>query len=647
MRRALAACAALLCACGPSSSGRDTGLDAFELTDVAPGLVLPGTKLVLSGTSFVDHDLGASRLAFDGFLAQAPVRFTVPATYASSTRLEVAADQAFIDAVGGRLEGTLAGTFAVEVRSEVDAAVHRTPGVSTSLELRSESTPQLGRIVDGVTWVNQPIEVDGAGFLLGGKEGTLSVRLVGCFQPDGQPDCGPPIDVTLPATPAGELDRTRASFGYGTQISGIGPGHFSGQAALLNQHAGGLVLTSSVANVAFDVQRPRITGASTTGASLGQYVLVDGGGFVGGSDDESTVLSLVGTFVDRQGLTVPLDLVLIPEFVSGPRLRYVLDENDPLGKLVDLRKRAGTISGTVQATVQKGATKLAGDPIPVTLQILPIKQVIYVDFKNYYTSLHYFGLRAADDLVRRRVIATTRRIFSTVNVEFRDAVPTDFAVYSTVDISGPDPSGRGDFGYDNTPGKDVANVRLFDRIGGVNATTQADGYAGFGGIFTESFFAFSAHPNGLAKQGDVAPLFDEIFDPFRPDVDGSEVTASELAALAPPELTSGDGCPAAHDDRRMQIACAVWTLGSLVGSTMAHEVGHSLGLADPYGPPKSYHNNGDLPDRLMEVGPARPFDERAILGAGPAEFCQTEYEYLRDILRSDDAATTIARQPCD
>ncbi len=297
--------------------------------------------------------------------------------------------------------------------------------------------------------------------------------------------------------------------------------------------------------------------------------------------------------------------------------------------------------------MQKGATKLAGDPIPVTLQILPIKQVIYVDFKNYYTSLHYFGLRAADDLVRRRVIATTRRIFSTVNVEFRDAVPTDFAVYSTVDISGPDPSGRGDFGYDNTPGKDVANVRLFDRIGGVNATTQADGYAGFGGIFTESFFAFSAHPNGLAKQGDVAPLFDEIFDPFRPDVDGSEITASELAALAPPELTSGDGCPAAHDDRRMQIACAVWTLGSLVGSTMAHEVGHSLGLADPYGPPKSYHNNGDLPDRLMEVGPARPFDERAILGAGPAEFCQTEYEYLRDILRSDDAATTIARQPCD
>ena len=33
-----------------------------------------------------------------------------------------------------------------------------------------------------------------------------------------------------------------------------------------------------------------------------------------------------------------------------------------------------------------------------------------------------------------------------------------------VDIEGPDPNALGLLGYDNTPGKDVGNQRLFDRI---------------------------------------------------------------------------------------------------------------------------------------------------------------------------------------
>ncbi len=96
----------------------------------------------------------------------------------------------------------------------------------------------------------------------------------------------------------------------------------------------------------------------------------------------------------------------------------------------------------------------------------------------------------------------------------------------------------------------------------------------------------------------------------------------------------------------MQISCAVWTLGNLIASTMVHEVGHSLGLADPYGPMNSYHNVGDLPDRLMEVGEARPFAERAVIGDGPAQFCDDEYMYLRMILPADGPATTVQRQPC-
>ncbi len=398
------------------------------------------------------------------------------------------------------------------------------------------------------------------------------------------------------------------------------------------------------------MQRPQITGTSTTSASLGQYMLIDGGGFVGGAGatDESTVLQLTGTFTDSAGVVTPLQVVLVPEFVSGLRLRYVLDERDALGARVDLRKSSGTITGTVRVTVQKGSTKLDGAPLPVVLRILPIKQVVYIEFlQSYVSSLRLFGLRAADRLIRKRVLALNAQIYDTVNVEFRDKLPTDFALYAVVDVAGPDPNAQGLFGYDNTPGKDVGNLRLYDRIGGVNATTQADNYAGFGGVFTESLFAFSDHPRQLAKSIAPDPLFDEIFDRFRPDGDGQELTSAELAQLMPEELTSGEACPAAANDRRGQVSCAVWTLGNLIGSSLAHELGHSFGLADPYGSPTIFHNFGDLPNRLMETGDARPFNERALLGDGPAEFCIDEYEYLRAILASDTPATTFERPSCD
>jgi hypothetical protein len=637
----------LLAACG-SPQVRDTGLDGLSLDSANPGLLLPGTRVVLRGKSFVDIDLGASRLVFDGTLSQAPLHFEVGAHYVSPSQLEVPVDAAFASALNDNLDGTLDGTFTIKVNSTVDLKAHLSAPLPVHLTLSHQSTPSFGKVLDGATYVNQPIEVDGDGFLLGGDEGQLLAHLTGCFTAMGQTTCGPDIDVEIPAQPKSEFDRTSATFPYATLISGIGPGHFAGQLEIINKHQNGVTLNSATLPVALDVQRPHITGASTTAASLGEYVIIDGAGFVGGNDDESTVISLQGNFVDRAGKTTPLDLVLVPEFLSGPQMRYVLDETDPLGSVIDLRTDAGTITGTVRPTVQKGTEKLTGDPVVVQLQVLPIKQVIYLQFQSSYTaSLRLFGMRAADAVIRARALVHAQQIYQSLNVEFREEIPTDFALYSVVDILGPDPNGLGAFGGDNTPGKDVGNLRLYDHIGGVNATTQADGSPGFGGIFVEAFFSFSEHPKGLAEQQLSDPLFDQIFDPFRPDVGGDELTADELTALAPPTLTSGDSCPADGHDRRMQIACAIWALGNLVASTMVHEVGHSLGLADPYGPMDSYHNVGDLPDRLMEVGSARPFTERAILGDGPAHFCTDEYVYLRKILPSDDPETTFTRPSCD
>src|SRR5690606_34237673 len=150
----------------------------------------------------------------------------------------------------------------------------------------------------------------------------------------------------------------------------------------------------------------------------------------------------------------------------------------------------------------------------------------------------------------------------------------------------------------------------FDKIGGVNALTQLDGYPGYGGIFVESLFAFSQHPGALAQGNDGAdPVFDQLFDPFRPDVGGSPVSGGELSGLSP--LGSGEVCPAG--DGPTQFDCAVWALGSLIGTAVSHEIAHSLGLADPGG--EAFHNSGDWPNALMDAGGARSFRERAeVLG---------------------------------
>jgi hypothetical protein len=125
----------------------------------------------------------------------------------------------------------------------------------------------------------------------------------------------------------------------------------------------------------------------------------------------------------------------------------------------------------------------------------------------------------------------------------------------------------------------------------VNAQTQQDGYPGYGGVFIESMFAFSKHPNGFAKAIEgSSEAFDDVFDAFRPDQSGQPVSAADFAGDGIPVLTSGDGCPAESGDRQMQVACAVWVFGSMVGTTMTHEIGHSLGLANPGS--DGFHNIG-------------------------------------------------------
>ena len=158
----------------------------------------------------------------------------------------------------------------------------------------------------------------------------------------------------------------------------------------------------------------------------------------------------------------------------------------------------------------------------------------------------------------------------------------------------------------------------------------------------ESLFGFSEHPKSLAESLDKpAADFDRLFDTFRPDVSAQAVEAQELVDFSP--LSSGDTCPATA--RNEAIACAVWSLGSLIGTTVAHEIAHSLGLADPGG--SDFHNGDDFPSALMDQGSHRSFTERAeIRGHSPGAFCAHNYAYLTDILPSLDPDPQASREEC-
>jgi hypothetical protein len=641
----LAALAALAAGCSSSGGdpGRDdTGLDGLALTAVHPGTVVPGSLVVIEGSSFVGEPWGTSRLHLSGTFGGSAAEIDLPATFIDFDRMEMAADADFFAAFGAD-QGDFEGSATIQVDSPVDGTMHESEPIQLSLSVRQTLTPALTGVATGTTiFVNDKIVLEATGLLLGGDEGETVASLTGCFTPAIGGDCVDVGSVEVPVETTG-YGRDDGTFAFSPTIAGIQPGSFAGTVLLINRHQAGAATQSEVVDVAYDVTEPALFSVSPTAVSLGQYVDIEGGGFVG-PEDGGTFIELTGTFTPDGGGPMDVTLTLVPEFVEGRLVRYVLNEDDTLGQSLDLRRITGTFSGEVVPIIQYEEDEVVGPPTAFSLGIAPVKQVVYLTFKpSYVESLRHFGLRAVDQQIRQRIIDVVTRDFRTVNLEVRLEEPTDFALYSVVELAGPDPNGIGLLGYDNSPGKDTGNKRLYDQIGGVNAVTQQDGSPGYGGVFIESLFAFSQHPGDHASEVDQADgQFDEVFDPFRPDQDGSPVTSADLSGGGPAALTESSSCPAS--DRDGQVACAIFVLGSTIGTTLSHEIGHSLGLANPFG--EGFHNNSDEPNRMMDNGGDRPFAERAEMGDGPGDFCVTEYEYLRDILPTADAEDPTARPTC-
>jgi hypothetical protein len=632
----------LIAACGPQEARPPgvTGLEGLMMTDIQPRTWLPGTHVVLTGHAFVDPTLGTARLRLTGSVDGTALDVEVPVRYVDAQHLDFEAQPATF--------GNFTGQAILTFDSLVDGQPHAAPVVDSQLVIASELTPSLASLASEPLFVNDPTLVTGDGFLLGSHEGETRAVVSGCFTPATGGGCQTVAETEITAQPKVPFDRTQAVFPYATAISGIQPGTFTGTLKLRNVHPTGVIRESSQRNVSWHIGRPMVSDASPGSASLGQFVFFHGGGFVGGSADELTLLRIDGTFQpENGGATMPVSITVVPDFVDGQTARYVLDSTDALGQLVDLRMGAGRLDVTVTPTVRKGSDALDGDPATIHLVLAHVKQVVWVKFlDSYVDSLRVFGLRGVDDRIRERIFEIAKRDYQGVNIEFRADEPTDFALYSIVEIGGPDPNALGLLGYDNTPGKDVGNMRLYDHIGGINAVTQEDGSPGYGGIFAEEFLGFSQHPAGVKQLPVTSALFDRLFDPFRPDQGGLEVTAADLQSGGIVRVRDGSLCPAA--DRPTQLGCAIFVLGNLIGTTLTHEVGHSLGLANPYS--DGYHDAGDLPNRLMDAGGARPFEERAELqGQGPAVFCDDEYDYLRNtILKgSSEQPPAVTRPACN
>jgi hypothetical protein len=612
---------------------------AVTLSAVVPTVMLPGTVLVLKGENFDDTVTQTLHLSGNGSAGSVELDLAVKPT--APSRAEVATDAAVFASIG---EGTFQGTALVVSRS-AGGEVKGTP-LDLTLHLTRRVSPKLTAVGTAKVYLNSRVPLDGDGFLLGGAEGQSMAEVKGCFLPAGTTGAcdtaGRPVSSRVPIKPVSDGDRNHGVFEFSPGIAGPRPGSLTATVAVINIYPDAHQETSATVTAPFQLDQTRLAALTPAAVSLGEYLDIRGAGFVGSPG--STLIRFTGTFTPKVGAPQDASFELVSAYQDGGLLRYVLEEDLGIGKVVSLRSSWGTLNGTWQPIVIWGSEQVDGEAATLKVQIAPCKQVVWVRFSSSWgQTLPRFGLAAADAAIRARVLAVMRRDYEGINVEFRTDEPTEFKLYAKVDLGGQDPNGLGLLGYDNTPGKDVGNKRLYDWLGGVNALTQQDGYPGYGGVFLESMLGFSTHPpSGITKSPLADGLFDQLFDPFRADRGGTDLTPDEVAAM--PALDSTGGCPAG--DRPTQTACAVRVLGNIVGSTASHEFGHSLGLAYPFGDPTDYHDHGDQPNRLMDAGGDRPFTERAELnGAGPAAFCDEEYDYLKKILPLDPAKDPKVTRP--
>lgn len=520
-----------------------------------------------------------------------------------------------VDQLGpGRSEVTLVG--------EGDGV--RTEPFPFGLDVAARLPIYLDEGLSGDVHRNDRVVLDGDGFITAG-EGTLTAHVVGTFTPtSGAPTA---IDANVPVDLVDRTSRSRGVVLLTTDLGGNRTGSLEGTITLESAPRTLAASESETMPVAIRFLPPDLYAFDPDTAALGRIVRIRGAGFLGGSSrpDETTLVRIEGTFTPLGGSASPWSMELVPVYASGAAALLTV-ETSVVGDVLVARlfgSARGTLEGLATPITIAGTGELTGTAAPFRFTLASPHQVVLLTFlPGYYDSLAHFGLAAAEEEIETRILDRIHRIYAGYHLDVVTEPPLDWDSrhYARVEIGGPDPNGNGLFGYDNSPGKDVGNLRLFDRLGGENAATQEDGFPGYGGVFVESLLWWSSHPDLASERPPSSPppdaLFDEMFDPVRT----RPVTAAELAGDASPE-------------RLDEIDRAIRALSSIIGETTSHELGHSLGLAQPLGERTAFHNDSDGDGCLMDRGGDRPLAERAEEpGATPTRFCYDEPDYLESIL---------------
>jgi len=609
------------------------------ITSVGPDRLFPGGRIVLQGTHLGGEEGETPRLRLQGWFqgeggGVTEVSGELGGVVADAgRRAEFPLSPALLESWGlGGGAGSFDGTALLLVQvgeplraSEVPCSLH--------FELVQQLRPTLaGLSLDQDP--DQPLDVFpedslvlvATDLLLRG-EGVVELVIDG----DAQRGAGAsrPVSYVLPV--AADSRRDEGVVGFPASAFGILPGTVQGEAHLRATTGEGQTWESERVPVRLQVLPPVIAALDPPAASRGQWVDVHGRGFLPATARGGTLLRLDGRFQPR-GEAASVDLSayeLLPEESVGNgkvRIPFRTETVVLAGQkksLTGLTATPGVFSGTITPIISWDDQEVVGIPYTDGFQIAPTKQVVYIKYLPGFTiSLNStWGMKNVEREVRQQILSVVNRDYSGINVVFTEERPRDFVEYLVIEVGGLDPNGHDLFGLDNTSGeegdspKDVMNLRLQEVIGGKNARAEESGYLAYGGVFLESFRQFSTllpEPIGLAST-----RFEDVFEGIAPFLCGQAIEVDEYP----------DG------PRAAEIAEAIRVLGNLIGSTLTHEVGHSLGLSLPYGAPTEFHNLMDLPNAIMDAGSQRPFEERAELdGQGPAVFNAENRAYLEEIL---------------
>lgn len=605
------------CSEGGASPAFDEDLTVSSWT---PSLVLPGTQLHFVGTGFPGADEGEMQVELNGASGSASV-FWVSLLQVDG---EALASCTITPELTNQLQapvGAFSGTATIGRRRLGDS---KWESITLPLGLTATDNlvPDLDSLQTTPVTLGDDIRLTGSGFLTS-QEGQTMLVLDGQFRSPQPPLTRSLTELSVPLEVA---SRTQATLRLGPDLFGLYPGVFEGAARLVNFAGSGDPLESvALNNAKLTLTESFIDSVTPELARRGQLIHVSGSGFLPTQTDmeSTTLLRLEGQFSGDDGKVVTWTgnnaLLLFPDATEGnDRIDLVLRVSRNLdGDLEGLGLSPGVFVGQVLPELFWSGSSTIGQGFELQLRIAPAKQWVYVKFlPSCDQAFETFGLGALQEELQRRIVGRANAYYLGTNLEFTLERPADFVDYSVIEVYGEDPNGINLLGLDNTTGKDIGNLRFNDVIGGRNAESAEDGYYAYGGVFLESFLAFS--PTLAPGVSDMAhPRFDDVFSAVCPQLGGSPATEDELSS----------------GPRAALVGEAARVFVNLIGGTLAHEIGHSVGLAMVPGQPDEYHNPGDNPGWLMDSGSNRPFLERAELdGQGPEFFCEYNLEYLHDIL---------------